>query len=425
MPNAGSVGPNDPSAGSILQSEPVQQAPQAGRPFYRRAASLALSFLAAFTNAKSLAHLVAGGVVAHQVNKHIRNKGLGAVPVEWMAGADQKITAVGSLENPNPDGIEVLVFDQTEGGAYAKHSGQVAYVVNSHLDHSFDVETLVSKDAFDMADELYQSLCKGADKLQKIALSQDPPEVLVSCVGVNDAWYIRKEMIEAAVEFKLYQYVPSALLPVTGYGDFITKVSRNVKLARAFGDLARKQVCPNGMTVREKLTQAHRMLVNAGVTVVLAAGNEGEVNQPAATLGIPTGDRFYDSIIFGDQEGIPPGVLVIGGVHETQHHGYEVWSRTTPNKEVDLAAESVDVPVARFGLLQNTESGTSFAAPKVAAIIANMKAINPGLRPEQIEIILKKTADPIPGEELRVGAGVVNADKAYAMARDFAQRENV
>ena len=61
--------------------------------------------------------------------------------------------------------------------------------------------------------------------------------------------------------------------------------------------------------------------------------------------------------------------------------------------------------------------GTSFAAPIVASIAAQMIEANPSLTPQQIKRILVVTARRIPGVDVdRQGWGVVDAEKAVRAA---------
>ena len=70
------------------------------------------------------------------------------------------------------------------------------------------------------------------------------------------------------------------------------------------------------------------------------------------------------------------------------------------------------------GLDSNVRNGTSFAAPQIAGLVADMKALDPSLTPAQIEGILVQSATPQPGKEALVGAGVVNREKALAIVQD-------
>lgn len=61
--------------------------------------------------------------------------------------------------------------------------------------------------------------------------------------------------------------------------------------------------------------------------------------------------------------------------------------------------------------------GTSFAAPIVASLVAQMLEANPALSPAMVKHILIATADRIPGQAaVRQGYGVVNARRAADMA---------
>lgn len=62
--------------------------------------------------------------------------------------------------------------------------------------------------------------------------------------------------------------------------------------------------------------------------------------------------------------------------------------------------------------------GTSFAAPIVSSIIAQMLEVNPGLSPAAVRHILISTAERVAGTpSLMQGFGVVNARKAVTLAR--------
>ncbi len=64
--------------------------------------------------------------------------------------------------------------------------------------------------------------------------------------------------------------------------------------------------------------------------------------------------------------------------------------------------------------------GTSFAAPIVSSIVAQMLEANPSLTPQEVKHILIKTAERIPGVETdRQGWGVVNPRSAVARALEM------
>lgn len=62
-------------------------------------------------------------------------------------------------------------------------------------------------------------------------------------------------------------------------------------------------------------------------------------------------------------------------------------------------------------------SGTSMASPHVAGVVALLRQANSQLTPAQLKKILQDTADPLPNvPQEQVGAGLVNAEKALALA---------
>ncbi|MBI4713974.1 S8 family serine peptidase [Candidatus Uhrbacteria bacterium] len=74
------------------------------------------------------------------------------------------------------------------------------------------------------------------------------------------------------------------------------------------------------------------------------------------------------------------------------------------------------------GYYENGWAGTSMAVPMVAAAAALLKSEYPTLNPDQIEIILRLSADPVyaTGEaQGKVGAGRLNIAKAIALAPTF------
>jgi serine protease AprX len=67
--------------------------------------------------------------------------------------------------------------------------------------------------------------------------------------------------------------------------------------------------------------------------------------------------------------------------------------------------------------------GTSFSAPIVSSVIAQLIEANPELTPQKIKRILISTAERLPHFEVdRQGWGVINARKAVEMALTFRQK---
>jgi subtilisin family serine protease len=92
------------------------------------------------------------------------------------------------------------------------------------------------------------------------------------------------------------------------------------------------------------------------------------------------------------------------------------WSNTGNN--VDLAAPGVSVYTTVRGGAYGSASGTSFSAPLVAGVAALVISVNPELTADQVQNILKQSADDLggPGWDTRYGHGRVNAGRAVSLA---------
>ena len=70
--------------------------------------------------------------------------------------------------------------------------------------------------------------------------------------------------------------------------------------------------------------------------------------------------------------------------------------------------------------MQSHEPGTSFSAPIVSSVVAQMLEANPRLTPQEVKHILITTAERLPHYEVdRQGWGVIEAKKAVATAESF------
>ena len=189
----------------------------------------------------------------------------------------------------------------------------------------------------------------------------------------------------------------------------------------------------------DPLAQAAHRAVQAGIVVVAAAGNLGANENGEAQLGSVT------------SPGNAPWVLTVGAA---SHQG-TTWRRDDtlarfssrgPTRfdhaaKPDVVAygvgiESLSDPNSTLYstysdyLLAGTRrtgykpylslSGTSMAAPEVAATVALMLEANPALTPNAVKAILQYTAEEREGESfLAQGAGLLNTQGAVRMAEFF------
>ncbi len=184
------------------------------------------------------------------------------------------------------------------------------------------------------------------------------------------------------------------------------------------------------------IERAVERLVASGITVLAAAGNDGERHLvPPATA---------------------PSVITVGGLDDRNtldHQSWQLWHSNfgdsatgTPKPELVAPSLWVVAPVlpgsavareattlfalrgapdqeARISELKLVTpdyqhvDGTSFAAPIAAATVAAMLEANPHLTPRLVRELLIRSAHPVPGAPPeRQGAGALDAGRAVALA---------
>ncbi|RZO84567.1 MAG: peptidase S8 [Oceanococcus sp.] len=146
---------------------------------------------------------------------------------------------------------------------------------------------------------------------------------------------------------------------------------------------------------------ATRALVDAGVVVVFAAGNDGgdgSVQNTSPTCVDPTPGVICVASYNDQDSGIQNGPM-----SDFSSRGLAGAVNTYP----DIAAPGdgilspcrLTLPICLTGTNGSNEyatmSGTSMAAPHIAGIVALMLQANPSLTPAQVEDILEDTARPI------------------------------
>ncbi len=220
----------------------------------------------------------------------------------------------------------------------------------------------------------------------------------------------------------------------------------------------------------DALSQSAERLVKAGVVVVAASGNAGHqaehpVLPPASAPSVIAVGGFDDKNTLDPNEhgvyqssyGVTPDGLqkpeviapsiwiaapILPGTPTAQQAAlYEQLTRAQDgdlkallaqhpgvDRELDAAArlEPYQLRLLVEGKMRNEKvisghykhvDGTSFAAPIVSSIVAQMLEVNPRLTPQQVKRILIRTARRLPNiEPDRQGWGVVNARQAVAAA---------
>jgi serine protease AprX len=187
------------------------------------------------------------------------------------------------------------------------------------------------------------------------------------------------------------------------------------------------------------LTLAAKRVVDAGITVVAAAGNSGwfdgraqyrSVTAPGnapwvLTIGASshagTVDRADDDVARFSSRG--PTMFDRAAKPDLVAPGVGIESLSDPQSSLYERRSAYllegTIPTSYFPYL--SLSGTSQSAPVVSGTIALMLQVAPQLTPNGIKAILQYTAETYPGyDAMTQGAGFLNARGAIALARFFA-----
>jgi serine protease AprX len=171
----------------------------------------------------------------------------------------------------------------------------------------------------------------------------------------------------------------------------------------------------------DPLDKAVEKLWFSGVTVVAAAGNYGLASGPSGVLYAPGNDPFVITVGAADMDGTPSPTNDTAPFWSA--YGYTNDGFRKPEVAADGRYVVGPIPMSSTLAAQKASnivspgyiqlSGTSFAAPIVAGIAAQIIARNPSWGPDQIKGALMATARPtpsaVPGS---LGLGEVNAIKS-------------
>jgi serine protease AprX len=155
----------------------------------------------------------------------------------------------------------------------------------------------------------------------------------------------------------------------------------------------------------------------AGIVVVVAAGNSGEL--AGSPLTSPATDPYVIAVGSVDTKGT--GNEADDVVHAFSPAG-------TPARRVDVVApgqslvslrapgsvSELSYPDAHIGSRFIKGTGTSQAAAVVAGVVADLLELRPSLTPDQVKSVLTRSADPVAGAGDKDGAGMVDLLAAIA-----------
>ena len=171
----------------------------------------------------------------------------------------------------------------------------------------------------------------------------------------------------------------------------------------------------------DPLDRAVEQLWQRGVVVVVAAGNYAENGAPSGVLFSPANDPFVITVGAVDVNGSPSTTDDFNAPWSA--YGYTVDGFAKPElgapgryviewvpSGTSLAAERPNA-VVKTGMQL---SGTSFAAPVVSGIAADLIGIHPDWTPDQVKGALMRAATVTKAAPLSAGVGEVNIQKALS-----------
>src|SRR5262252_4479410 len=193
----------------------------------------------------------------------------------------------------------------------------------------------------------------------------------------------------------------------------------------------------------DPLTLAAKRVVDAGITVVAAAGNFGKNSAGLAQYGginAPGNAPWVLTVGASSTQGSSQRPDDVVGTYSSRGPSYIDWTAkpdlVAPGTgTVSLAAaDSVYYQTRTSALLPGTIqtanlpylslTGTSMSAPVVAGTIALMLQANTSLTPNAVKAILQYTAQQYPGyNALTQGAGFLNSVGAVRLARFYASAQ--
>jgi subtilisin family serine protease len=175
--------------------------------------------------------------------------------------------------------------------------------------------------------------------------------------------------------------------------------------------------------------EAAAAAAEAGIIVVTSAGNDGPNNPPPSVTAWPDNVIVVASVFDQDSISRDDDTIAVSSSRGPREDGALKPDISAPGQFITAPTRD---SYKRYGLPTGIEaSGTSFAAPHVAGVVAMMLEIAPNLTPQEVISILHDTAeargepyDPELSDKYNedYGWGIVDAYKAAIMTLEYDDR---
>ncbi len=184
----------------------------------------------------------------------------------------------------------------------------------------------------------------------------------------------------------------------------------------------------NNFDPNHPINQASYQAYRQGIVVSFAASNSGPdddtLNQYAIApwvINVAAGTSEKELANFSSR-GLPNDEFKAPDITAP---GSRIVSTRAANTVLPVLGPVIDEENPDYHLYYAGMSGTSMATPFIAGVAGLLLEVNPDLSPDQIEDIIKETAEPMPGYEFHeVGHGYVDVKSAIAMARNLDGERN-
>ncbi len=149
-----------------------------------------------------------------------------------------------------------------------------------------------------------------------------------------------------------------------------------------------------------------------GIVHVVTAGNLGRQAASYEKMGIDVQPDTYRSIFANEFTTV---VAAIDGRGTNTRRDDRAADFTSPYAGAEFGMNGLNV-AWESDELHGDSDGTSFAAPQVTALVAEMFSINPDLTVDEVEDYLTRSCLPVAGEAFQVGAGLIDSERALMLA---------